>query len=137
MNKIIFKYLNINFFMTVLFTAVCGILCSYLYETYFKGQDTAGHTIIISDFELYGFIAMAVGAFSAVTLFPVFFNLIEQIRNNVLYCFPTFFLFLTIAFLYVLYSNHFEITSIIVATCLLVNQAFFNFRFKRFLHDNQ
>ena len=137
MNKIIFKYLLINFFITVFITALCGILSSYFYETYLKGQDNAGHTIILSDFELYGFIAVAVSAFSAITLFPVFFNLIEKIRNNVLYSFLTFFLFLTIALLYVLYSNHFEITSILIATCLFVNHAFFYFRFRRFLQIKQ
>ena len=137
MNTLISKYLAMNFFVTVIITAGCATICSYFYETYLKGQDTAGHTIILSDFELYGFIAVAVSGFSAFTLFPVFFNLIEKIRTNILYCFLSFFLFLTIVLLYVLYSNHFEITSILIATCLLVNHAFFYFRFKRFLQIKQ
>ena len=135
MNKIIFKYLTKNFFLTILITAGCGILFSYLYETYFKAQDYAGHTIIVTDYELYTFILIANTVFTFITLSPVFFNVMEKIRNNVLYCFLTFFLFPTIAILFVLMNNHFEITSILFAICLLVNSAFFYIRFKRFLVD--
>jgi magnesium-transporting ATPase (P-type) len=137
MNKIIFKYLIINFFTTIIITTMFVLLGTYMYENYFKEQDASGHKIIISNLELYGFIAIAVSVFSCITLFPVFLNLIEKIRTNTLFCFLSFFLILTIAWLYVFCTNNFEIQSIIIAICMVLNHAIFYFRFKRFLHAKQ
>lgn len=137
MNKITFKYLIINFFTTIIITTMCVLLCTYIYENYFKEQDTAGHTIIISNLELYGFIAIAISLFSFITLIPVFLNLIEKIRTNALFCFLSFFLFPTVSLIYILNSNHFETNTTLAATCLIVNETIFYLRFKRFLHVKQ